>query len=388
MECIEKLEGMVLPKIRNRQDVQMRIGFDISQTCESKSGTGFWADQLAKALASEDKENIYTLFPWFYDYRPQTIEKATQVTQKNFEKKIVKNFNDDDSTISRLDIIHSNNFRFPKDVSAKKVVTIYDVCFMDCPEYTTEANRLFCYKGTLDSMLFADKIIAISEYTKQRLLHFFPFVDSSKIDVAYCGNRNTLLKEKNNIELVYKCKLEPLEYFLSVGTIEPRKNYSTLLKAYKLYKENCIGEYKKLCIAGGYGWMEENFRQNIEELGLMGDVVVTGYVSDETLANLYRYCYAFIYPTWYEGFGLPVLEAMNFEKPVIASNVTSIPEIVGDAAALCRPEDSTGIARYMDNLENVKFYNEIVEKEKKRIELFSWEKSAKELVEIYSKLVK
>ena len=366
----------------------MRIGFDISQTCESKSGTGFWADQLAQALASEDKENIYTLFPWFYDYRPQTIEKATQVTQKNFEKKIVKNFNDDDSTISRLDIIHSNNFRFPKDVSAKKVVTIYDVCFMDCPEYTTEANRLFCYKGTLDSMLFADKIIAISEYTKQRLLHFFPFVDSSKIDVVYCGNRNTLLKEKNNIELVYKCKLEPLEYFLSVGTIEPRKNYSTLLKAYKLYKENCIGEYKKLCIAGGYGWMEENFRQNIEELGLMGDVVVTGYVSDETLANLYRYCYAFIYPTWYEGFGLPVLEAMNFEKPVIASNVTSIPEIVGDAAALCRPEDSTGIARYMDNLENVKFYNEIVEKEKKRIELFSWEKSAKELVEIYSKLVK
>ena len=243
----------------------MRIGFDISQTCESKSGTGFWADQLAQALASEDKENIYTLFPWFYDYRPQTIEKATQVTQKNFEKKIVKNFSDEEQVMRQLDIVHSNNFRFPKDVSAKKVVTIYDVCFMDCPEYTTEANRLFCYKGTLDSMLFADKIIAISEYTKQRLFHFFPFVDKEKVEVVYCGNRETLLKEKNEVNLVRKLGLKEKEYFLTVGTIEPRKNYTTLLKAYKIYKEENASEYKKLCIAGGYGWSTSCFCSDKEK---------------------------------------------------------------------------------------------------------------------------
>ena len=122
----------------------MKIGFDISQTCENKSGTGFYADQLIRALAKIDKENEYTLLPWFYDYRPHTTEHATRIRQKNFEEKLVKNFSDEDSTMKKLDLVHANNFRYPKDLSAKKIVTIYDVCFMDHPEYTTEANRLFC----------------------------------------------------------------------------------------------------------------------------------------------------------------------------------------------------------------------------------------------------
>uniref|UniRef100_UPI00405614A1 glycosyltransferase family 4 protein n=1 Tax=Acetatifactor sp. TaxID=1872090 RepID=UPI00405614A1 len=365
----------------------MKIGFDISQTCESKSGTGFWADQLIRALARVDKENEYTLFPWFYDYRPQTVEAATQIHQANFNEKIIKNFSDEESVMKRLDIVHSNNFRFPKDISAKKVVTLYDVCFMDHPEYTTEANRLFCYKGTLDSMLFADKIIAISEYTKQRLLHFFPFVDEDKVEVVYCGNRDTLLKEKDNVKLIEKYGLKKEEFFLSVGTIEPRKNYTTLLKAYKLYKEKTKC-YKKLCIAGGYGWMEENFKQKIAELGLTDDVVVTGYVTDEELANLYRYSFAFVYPTWYEGFGLPVLEAMNFGRPVIASDVTSIPEITGDAAMLTVPGDVEALMEAMLALEeNSELCSDLVSKMQKRLELFSWNKSASQLFEIYKRIL-
>ena len=83
---------------------------------------------------------------------------------------------------------------------------------------------------------------------------------------------------------------------------------------------------------GGYGWMEENFSAKIKKYGIENDVVITGYVSDNVLANLYRYCYAYVYTTWYEGFGLPVLEAMNFAKPIIASNVTSVPEVAGEAA--------------------------------------------------------
>lgn len=365
----------------------MKIGFDISQTCESKSGTGFWADQLIKALAQVDKENEYTLFPWFYDYRPQTLDRATQITQSNFCEKVIKDFSDNDKVMKQLDVVHSNNFRFPKDISAKKVVTIYDVCFMDCPEYTTEANRIFCYKGTLDSMLFADKIIAISEYTKQRLLHFFPFVEESKVEVVYCGNRDTLMKEKDNVQVIEKFGLKKNEFFLSVGTIEPRKNYTTLLKAYKHYKEKSK-ECKKLCIAGGYGWMEENFKQKIAELGLEDDVVVTGYVSDEELANLYRYCFAFVYPTWYEGFGLPVLEAMNFGKPVIASNVTSIPEVTGKGALLVEPHDEVQIAESLSGLENDKeLCNILIEEAKKQVEKFSWKKAAKDLLNIYNKLV-
>ena len=361
----------------------MKIGFDISQTCESKSGTGFFADQMIRALAQIDKENEYTLFPWFYDYRPSTLDKATKISQKNFKEKILKKFNDDEEHIGQLDIIHSNNFRFPKDVSAKKIVTLYDVCFMDYPEYTTEANRLFCYKGTLDSMLFADKIITISQYTKNRLLHFFPFADESKIEVVYCGNRDTLLKEKEDERIVDRYNLVKDDYYLSVGTIEPRKNYGTLLKAYKLYKER-NKEYKKLCIAGGYGWMQENFKNDIVELGLSDDVIVTGYVSEMELANLYRYCFAFVYPTWYEGFGLPVLEAMNFGKPVIASNVSSIPEIVGESELLIEPGNEEQIVVYMKRMEeNEEFYLDCIKKNYERAKEFSWEKSAFQLKETY-----
>lgn len=365
----------------------MRIGFDISQTCESKSGTGFWADQLAKALSRVDSENSYTLFPWFYDYRPQTVDQATQIKQKNFSQKVIKDFSDNESIMKELDIVHSNNFRFPKEISAKKVVTIYDVCFMDCPEYTTEANRLFCYKGTLDSMLFADKVIAISEYTKKRLLHFFPFVDEKKVEVVYCGNRDTLLKEKADIKLVEKFGLHNEEYFLSVGTIEPRKNYGTLLKAFKEYKEKTKCK-KKLCIAGGYGWMQENFTSDIMSLGLKDDVIVTGYVSDAELSNLYRHCFAFVYPTWYEGFGLPVLEAMNFGRPVIASNVTSIPEVAGKGALLIEPHNIEQICDCMIRLESDdSLRKELLCEAEKQVAKFSWEESAKELLEIYEKTV-
>lgn len=365
----------------------MRIGFDISQTCESKSGTGFWADQLVKALARVDKENEYTLLPWFYDYRPQTLDKATKINQSNFEEKVIKRFSDEESVMKQLDIVHSNNFRFPKDISAKKIVTLYDVCFMDYPEYTTEANRLFCYKGTLDSMLFADKVIAISEYTKQRLLHFFPFVDENKVEVVYCGNRDTLLKEKDNVKLIEKFGLRKEEYFLSVGTIEPRKNYGTLLKAYKLYKEKTSG-YKKLCIAGGYGWMQENFKNDIAELGLVDDVVVTGYVTDEELSNLYRYCFSFVYPTWYEGFGLPVLEAMNFGKPVIASNVTSIPEVAGKGAVLIEPHDMEQMAYSMCKLEEDDVVRrDMVEAGEKQIKKFTWQKTAENMLKIYGSVI-
>lgn len=360
----------------------MRIGFDVSQTCESKSGTGFYADQLIRALAKIDKENAYTLLPWFYDYRPAAVERATKIKQKNFEEKLVKNFSDTDSTMKKLDIVHSNNFRYPKQISAKKIVTIYDVCFMDHPEYTTEANRLFCYQGTLDAMLFADKIIAISQYTKERLLHFFPSVPKEKTEVIYCGNRDTLLQEKEDSGVLEKFQLCAQGYFLSVGTIEPRKNYGTLLKAYGQYKKQ-TKNYKKLCIAGGYGWMQEHFAQDIKEMGLAEDVEVTGYVTDTELSNLYRNCFAFVYPTWYEGFGMPVLEAMNFSKPVIASNVTSIPEVVGDAGMLAAPGDWEGMAGYMLEIEEEDVYKELVKKGAERCGRFQWEETAEKVLDIY-----
>lgn len=130
--------------------------------------------------------------------------------------------------------------------------------------------------------------------------------------------------------------------------------------------------------------MQENFTNDIQKLGLADDVVVTGYVSDAELSNLYRHCFSFVYPTWYEGFGLPVLEAMNFGRPVIASDVTSIPEITGDAAILTTPGEVADLVNGMISLEqNKDLRMELVDKMPKRLELFSWDESAKKLVDIY-----
>ena len=114
---------------------------------------------------------------------------------------------------------------------------------------------------------------------------------------------------------------------------------------------------------------------------------MTGYVSDRELANLYRYCFAFIYPTWYEGFGLPVLEAMNFNKPVLASKVTSIPEIVGESPALFLPDDEKRIAQHMCEIENSSYYSEIAALGQERIKKFSWESSAEQIKSIYENLL-
>lgn len=361
----------------------MRIGFDVSQTSENKSGTGFFADQMIRVLAEIDKDNEYVLFPWFWGYTPAKPENATEIEKKNFKTIIC---NDVAKVVPDLDLIQSNNFKYPEYEGAKKVVTIYDVGFLDHPEYTTEANRLACFEGTLNAMLFADKIVTISEYSKERLLHYFPMVSEEKISVIYLGNRDTLIKEEENRKYLKKLELEENGFFLSVGTIEPRKNYHTLLKAYKIYKE-INPEYLKLCIAGGYGWLEEQFVEEIEQLGLKDDVIVTGYVSDNELANLYRYCFAFIYPTWYEGFGLPPLEAMNFKKPVIVSNVTSLPEVVGEAGILISPDNIEQIAESMKLLaENQELYNNLVQAGQKQIKLFSWRKAAEELLSIYKEL--
>lgn len=360
----------------------MRIGYDLSQTAENKSGTGFFADQLIRALAELDRENQYTLYHWFYDFCSPNHARATTIDQKNFKVAPLEQ-STNGSVLAPQDIIHSNNFRYPWNAKAKTIVTIYDVTFLDHPEYCTEANRLVCYKNTLDAMLYADKILTISNYSKERLVHFFPSVPESKIEVIYLGNRDTMLNVPADVALIAEHGLKPEEYFLSVGTVEPRKNYETLLKAYAEYKKT-TRLHKKLCIAGGYGWLQENFSARIKELGLEDDVVVTGYVSDHMLANLYRYCFAFMYLSWYEGFGLPILEAMNFKKPVITSNVTSIPEVVGEAGLTAPPADAQSFARYMKELESDDtIRTQLAEAGYAQAQKFSWRKAAEEVLTIY-----
>jgi glycosyltransferase involved in cell wall biosynthesis len=177
--------------------------------------------------------------------------------------------------------------------------------------------------------------------------------------------------------------LQPNRFWLNVGTIEPRKNQDRLLKAYAELKARKKEVYP-LVLAGGSGWLMEDFERKLESLGLRQDVILTGYVDDTALQWLYENCFALVYPSLFEGFGLPVLEAMSLGAPVIASNVTSIPEIVGNAGILVDPLDEEAIFHAMLKLsKDPQAHSHFKESGVERSKLFTWEAAARSVLECY-----
>jgi glycosyltransferase involved in cell wall biosynthesis len=176
-------------------------------------------------------------------------------------------------------------------------------------------------------------------------------------------------------------------YWLSVGTIEPRKNQRRLVDAYARYLA-LGGEPMPLVLAGGKGWLMEDFGKHLETLGVGSRVVQTGYVSDEELIWLYRNCYANLYPSLFEGFGLPVLEGMQFAAATIASSATSIPEVAGHAAILLAPEDTEGWAQAMLGLAGNREQRERLSVAgREQAARFEWKHSAAALLQLYEEAV-
>jgi glycosyltransferase involved in cell wall biosynthesis len=174
---------------------------------------------------------------------------------------------------------------------------------------------------------------------------------------------------------------------LSVGTLEPRKNIRRLLQAYAILFNKNLTNFP-LAIAGGAGWLENELPNFITSLGLKEKVYILGYVNDLQLRWLYHYCFAFVYPSLFEGFGVPVLEAMSMGAGVITSNRTSLPEIIGDAGIQVDPEDVESIAEAMVRLQQDNTLREDLQRRALiRASLFSWEQMARGVLGIYKDLV-
>lgn len=378
----------------------MKIGFDVSQTGHEKAGCGYFAEYLIRSLAKIDSLNSYLLYPTFGNfYWNKHYTQTVYVKQDNFSRgfhhttfKDMKSFwNHPPETweqqLGSPDIIHANNFFCPQGLkNAKLIYTLYDLSFMDYPEWTTEANRLGCFQGVFNASLYADHLIAISQYSKCHFLRIFPYVPEDKISVIYPASR---LSFRPNLTRPHRLSaLMPGRFWLSVGTLEPRKNHKNLLLAYARLK-TMYPQIDPLVFAGGMGWLMQDFKLLIEELGLNDHVILLGYVSDDELQWLYQHCFCMVYPSFFEGFGLPVLEALTLKAPVITSHSSSLPEIVGAAAQLIDPYQVDSI------LEAMKIILQFSSEERERMiqhgviqsQKFSWEKSAREVLEIYMKLV-
>ncbi|HIQ39262.1 MAG TPA: glycosyltransferase family 1 protein [Methanothermococcus okinawensis] len=286
-----------------------------------------------------------------------------------------------------LDIIHSpeNASLFVKLKYQKKVITIHDIIPFHFPETFTKIT-IFRYKLLLPKTLrTADKIIADSYNTKKDIIKYFK-IPEDKTKVIHLGvdeKYKPLSEEKiNNIKEKY-CINYP--FILYVGTLEPRKNIPTLIKAY--YKLKKQGLPHKLVITGKKGWKYKSIFETIDKLNLRKDVIFTGYVPDEDLPALYNAADLFVYPSLYEGFGLPPLEAMACGTPVITSNTSSLPEVVGDAGIMVDPYDVDGLSKAMyEVLTNDGLREELRKKGLERAKLFSWKKCAEEHLKVYEEV--
>jgi glycosyltransferase involved in cell wall biosynthesis len=379
----------------------MKIGFDISQTGNNKAGCGYFADSLIQALTDLDRRNEYILYPHFGTsfWDPKGKHTIRKIDQPNVSRKLIgRNFaesitfwkslpSNGEERLGNPDIIHANNYSCPRGLKRARVVySLYDLSFLEHPEWTTEQNRCVCFEGIFTASIYADFIIAISRYSRDRFLEFFPHYSRERIRVVCLGSRFFSGQDVERQSKILK-ELKPGQFWLAVGTLEPRKNLRRLLKAFALFQGQTTVRYP-LVLAGGKGWLEDDLGEFIHRLGLSDNVRILGYVSDKELSWLYSNCFSFVYPSLYEGFGLPVLEAMGLGAAVVTSNTTSLPEVAGDAAHYVNPLDEIDIAEAFGKLERDTDYREMFKRKAViQAERFSWEKSASEILHIYSEVM-
>ncbi len=282
-------------------------------------------------------------------------------------------------TCKKIDIWHATYPLPIKIRKAKKITTIHDLIPIRLPYTTLDDKELF-YRNVKDSIKESEIIVAVSENTKNDILTIFD-ITPDKICVTYepITIRSTIINEEQLSTFLRKYKLKFRNYILFVGAIEPKKNIGRLIDAYAM-----IDTDMPLIIVGQKAWLWEN------EIGgrNLDNVHLLGHIPTDDLPYLYTGAYCFVFPSLYEGFGLPPLEAMTFGCPVIVSNVASLPEICGDAALYVEPYDSADIKDKIEHLlNNPPLRDELSKTGKERTKLFSMGNYVKRLSDVYAKIL-
>lgn len=373
----------------------MKISLDISPLNDpQRTGIGVYEYELLKVLLKEDKTDTFTLFgfatvknfAFLKSLFPEEIN--IKVILYKFPSKLFRTlfifwqkikFPFVEQLIGTVDVVHNFNWYFPPTLRAKKVATVYDMTSLLYPKWHDEKTI------QLDTLRFnaikknADMVIAISEQTKKDFLNFSP---KSRVEVIYPGVSKIFTPKKNkklNEKIMKKYKIEK-GYILSVSTLEPRKNLESLVKAFIN-----IPTHAKLVLVGKSGWKNEKLESLIKNN--KDRIQTLEYVPEKDLPSIYQEALVFIYPSFYEGFGIPILEAMSCGTPVIISNTSSMPEVGGDAAIYINPKSILSIQKALKEVINSP---KLLEKYRKKVLIqskkFSWEKSAKKLIQNYHSL--
>jgi len=371
----------------------MKIGLAGISLEVADAGFKRYFEQLVRGIASQDSCNKYVLF------LNSTIYDKLRVKQANFEnvrvhvpfQNIIKPrisliweqiYFPCISALNKLDVLHSCVSAVPIFARMKTVLTVYDLMYLILPETQTRLYRFYWTIFLPLSLKIARKVIAISESTKMDIIKRY-HIPEEKVHVVYPYVSPFFIPTNQCRKVLTKYQI-PDKYILYVGTIERRKNLLTLIKAFALAKKQ--GSIKhKLVLVGRKEVRYSSFLEKfITDLKLGKDVIWCGYVPDEDLPALYSSADLFVYISLYEGFGLPVLEAMACGTPVLTSNVSSLPEIVGDMGIMVAPNDVEMIAYEMTRILKDRFLHEKLAKRGiEQATKFSAEKSIRQIINLY-----
>ncbi len=367
----------------------MRFGIDARLTYHQRAGIGRYTLFLLDELAKADHENRYTIFQHRKDREPLVVapnfQRKTLYTpvHSRMEQPLLMA----ELLFHNLDLIHCTDFIPPLYSSLPSIITVHDLAFLRWPHFLTKDHATY-YSQIDRGVRHARHIIVPSHSTKNDVIGQLG-VPESKISVIYEAADDTFTPLPMEQARAYVQRHYGLEkpYLLCVGTIEPRKNIIGLLQAFHLLTTQYSNHDAQLAIAGGRGWLFDETMEQVDKLGLRGRVRFLDRVSDEALHHLYVAARGHVHPAFYEGFGLPPLEAMACGTPTIVSNTSSLPEVVQDAALLVDPTHPEEIAVAMNRLlADDALHAELRSKGLQRATCFSWRRAAQATLEVYRRV--
>ena len=380
----------------------MKIAFDGQPLLNAnKTGIAYYEDGLVKGMLKYYPENEYQLDVFTFRHKDRIEQLQKEYSHKLVLKKCVWLWDRIFRVFTFLiyipydcffsgerEITHFCNYVIPFGVRGKKVVTIHDLAFREYPQTIRTRTMMMLKMNLRKTLKRADAIAVDSAFTKSELVKYYN-VQKGKIYVVPCGIDKEKYEEKRSVKPVKEKFGIDGEYFLYLGTLEPRKNIVRLIKAYDEFrKENEKDILPDLVIAGGKGWMYDEIYEMVNKKHLEKWIIFTDYVSEEEKIALMQGAFAFCFPSLYEGFGLPPMEAMACGTPVITSCTSSLDEVAGEAALKVNPESVQQIASALTKMHREEdIRQKLIEKGRKQAAKYTWENASDALYKVFENVL-
>lgn len=392
--------------MQEKTRLSLRIGIDYTSAVRQQAGIGRYTRNLIRALAELDSDNQYILLvasggisrgrlrnglaAWPENFRTRSVpisDRWLNILWQRFRLPVPVQW-----VTGRLDLFHSPDFVLPPVGRTPAILTVHDLSFLRVPHCFLPEFRQYLETAVARAVRRAQRILADSENTRQDLIELLA-VEPEQVCVLYPGVEPCFrpVEDTSVLERVRVRYNLPHRFILGLGTLQPRKNFDGLIQAFaqllaaRGHEPEVADVY--LVIVGDRGWLYEEVLALPKRLGLQEKVHMAGFVNDTDLPALYTLAEILAFPSWYEGFGLPVLEAMACGTPVVAANNSSLPEVMGEAGLLVDAGDSQAWAEALARLLTDKnLQDRLVAAGRERARRFTWVESAQRLLAVYRSL--